>query len=101
LAAVLIRRARKLYLNEDLGLELKNTVYALDILVLEFGAFYVIDRGYLHFARLIRPDHNTCYDFLCIKARPDGLTNLYPGKVDGLSDCGSIRINQPRDASTH
>ena len=30
LAAVLIRRARKLYLNEDLGLELKNTVYALD-----------------------------------------------------------------------
>jgi hypothetical protein len=30
LAAVLIRRARKLYLDEDLGLELKNTVYALD-----------------------------------------------------------------------
>jgi hypothetical protein len=30
LAAVMIRRARKLYLDEDLGLELKNTVYALD-----------------------------------------------------------------------
>ena len=30
LAAVLIRRARKLYVDEDLGLELKNTVYALD-----------------------------------------------------------------------
>lgn len=30
LAAVLIRRARKLYLDEDLGLDLKNTVYALD-----------------------------------------------------------------------
>jgi len=30
LATVLIRRARKLYLDEDLGLDLKNTVYALD-----------------------------------------------------------------------
>ena len=30
LAAVLIRSARKLYVDEDLGLELKNTVYALD-----------------------------------------------------------------------
>jgi hypothetical protein len=107
LAAVLIRRARKLYLDEDLGLDLKNTVYALDattidlclslfdwapfrkakaavklhtlldlrgfipafihirdgkmhevnvldILVLEPGAFYVMDRGYLDFARLFQ-----------------------------------------------
>ena len=30
LASVLIRRIRKLYLDEDLGLDLKNTVYALD-----------------------------------------------------------------------
>ncbi len=30
LASVLIRRASKLYLDEDLGVELKNTVYALD-----------------------------------------------------------------------
>jgi hypothetical protein len=30
LAAVLIRRARKLYLDEDLGLDLKNKVYALE-----------------------------------------------------------------------
>lgn len=30
LAAVLIRRARKLYSNTDLGLDLTNTVYALD-----------------------------------------------------------------------
>ena len=30
LAAVLIRRARKIYSQEDLGLDLKNTVYALD-----------------------------------------------------------------------
>ena len=105
LAAVLIRKARKLYCNEDLGIELSNTVYALDsttidlclsifdwapfrttkaaiklhtlldlrgnipafihisdgkmgdvnvldILPIEAGAFYIMDRGYLDFARL-------------------------------------------------
>jgi len=104
LAALLIRRARKLYRDEDLGLDLTNTVYALDattidlclslfdwapfrstkaavkmhtlldlrgaiptfihisdgkmhdvnvldILLIEAGAFYVMDRGYLDFAR--------------------------------------------------
>jgi hypothetical protein len=105
LAAVLIRRARKLYASEPLGVELDNTVYALDsstidlclslfdwapfrstkaaiklhtlldlrgaipafihisdgklhdvnvldLLAFEAGAFYVMDRGYLDFARL-------------------------------------------------
>jgi len=105
-AALLIRRARKLYAEDDpLGLELKNTVYCLDattidlclslfewapfrrtkaaiklhtlldlrgaipafihisdgklhdvnvldLLALEAGAFYVMDRGYLDFTRL-------------------------------------------------
>ena len=107
LAAVLIRRARKLYRDQDLGLDLANTVYALDattvdlclslfewapfrstkaavklhtlldlrgsiptfihvsdgkmhdvnvldILLLEAGAFYVMDRGYLDYARLYK-----------------------------------------------
>ena len=105
LAAVLIRRARKLYCNDVFGLDLTNTVYALDsttidlclslfewapfrktkaavklhtlldlrgaipafihisdgkmgdvnvldILPVEAGAFYVMDRGYLDFGRL-------------------------------------------------
>jgi len=105
LAAVLIRRARKLYASEPLGVELDNTVYALDsstidlclslfdwapfrstkaaiklhtlldlrgaipafihisdgkmhdvnvldMLNLEPGAFYVMDRAYVDFARL-------------------------------------------------
>lgn len=105
LAAVLIRRARKLYAREPLSVELDNTVYALDsstidlclnlfnwasfrstkaaiklhtlldlrgaiptfihisdgklhdvnvldILPVEAGAFYVMDRGYVDFARL-------------------------------------------------
>jgi len=107
LAAVLIRRARKLYCDDDLGLDLTNTVYALDsttidlclslfdwapfrstkaavklhtlldlrgnipafihvsdgkmgdvnvldILPIEAGAFYVMDRGYLDFTRLYK-----------------------------------------------
>ena len=105
LAAMLIRRARKLYANDSLGVELDNTVYALDsstidlclslfdwasfrstkaaiklhtlldlrgaipafihisdgklhdvnvldMLSFEAGAFYVMDRGYVDFARL-------------------------------------------------
>ncbi|MHB1565727.1 MAG: IS4 family transposase [Acidiferrobacter sp.] len=109
LAAVLIRRARKLYRDEDLGLDLSNTVYALDAttidlclslfdwapfrstkaaiklhtlldlrgaiptfihisdgklqdvnmldtLPVEAGAFTVMDRGYLDFARLYQMD---------------------------------------------
>jgi len=105
LAALLIRRARKLYASESLGVELDNTVYALDsstidlclslfdwapfrstkaaiklhtlldlrgaipafihisdgklhdvnaldMLRFEAGAFYVMDRGYVDFARL-------------------------------------------------
>lgn len=104
-AEALIRRARKLYCGEDLGLDLNNTVYALDsttidlclslfewapfrttkaaiklhtlldlrgsipafihisdgkmhdvrvldLLLIEAGAFYVMDRGYLDFQRL-------------------------------------------------
>ncbi|WP_428484488.1 IS4 family transposase [Rhodopila sp.] len=107
LAQTLIVRARKLYAGEDLGLDLKNTVYALDsttidlclsmfpwahfratksavkmhtlldlrgnipsfihisdgklhdvhaldLLVPEPGAIYVMDRGYIDFARLHR-----------------------------------------------
>jgi len=105
LAAVLIRRARKLYSGDSLGVDLDNTVYALDsstidlclslfewaplrstkaaiklhtlldlrgaipafihisegklhdvnvldLLSFEAGAFYVMDRGYVDFARL-------------------------------------------------
>jgi len=105
LAAVLIKRARKLYIDDDIGLDLVNTVYALDsttidlcltlfpwadfrttkaavkmhtlldlrgpipsfihvstgkmgdalaldLITLEAGAIYVMDRGYIDFRRL-------------------------------------------------
>jgi transposase len=107
LAQVLIRQARELYTHDELGVELEQTVYALDsttielclslfpwapherskaavkmhtlldirgsipsfVLItparssdvsaldhlgLEAGSFYVMDRGYIHFARLYR-----------------------------------------------
>jgi len=80
LAAILIRRARKLYAHDDIGLDLDSTVYALDsttidlrgpipsfihvsngkmgdalaldLIAPEAGAIYVMDRGYVDFRRL-------------------------------------------------
>ena len=137
LAAVLIRRARKLYLDEDLGLDLKNTVYALDattidlclslfkwapfrkakaavklhtlldlrgsipafihisdgkmhevnvldILVLEPGAFYVMDRGYVDFARLFQM--HQAGSFFVTRAKSNmNARRVYSAKVDRTS----------------
>ena len=121
-AQVLIARARKLYLNDDFGVELDNTVYALDStiidlcfslfpwatyksdqhavklhtlldlrgsiptfiritpaqlhdikimdqIVLEPGSFYIMDRGYLDFARLHRWTRSGA--FFVTRARKD------------------------------
>ena len=137
LAAVLIRRARKLYLDEDLGLDLKNTVYALDattidlclslfdwapfrkakaavklhtlldlrgaipafihisdgkmhevnvldILVLEPGAFYVMDRGYLDFARLFKMHQAGAFFVTRAKSNMNA-RRVYSAKVDRSS----------------
>ena len=120
LAALLIRRARKLYCEVDLGLDVSNTVYALDsttidlclslfdwapfrktkaaikmhtlldlrgnipafihisdgkmgdvkvldILAIEPGAFYVMDRGYLDFDRLFKM--HQCGAFFVTRAK--------------------------------
>jgi len=80
LAMGLVAKARRLYAGEDLGLDLENTVYALDsstidlsmtlflfvspgslhdanwldALVFEAGAIYLFDKGYIDFRRLYR-----------------------------------------------
>jgi hypothetical protein len=133
-AQVLIARARELYRNEDLGTDLRNTVYALDSttidlcfslfpwatyktnqhavklhtlldlrgniptviritpaqlndlqfldhIVLEPGAFYVMDRGYLDFTRLHR--WTLAGAFFVIRARKDfRFRRLISHKVD-------------------
>jgi hypothetical protein len=148
LAAVLIRRARKLYLNEDLGLELKNTVYALDpttidlclglfdwapfrstkaavkmhtlldlrgaipafihisdgkkhdvhvldMLPIEAGAFYIMDRGYLDFARLFAMHQSAAFFVTRAKSNMNA-RRVYTAPVDrttGLVCDQTIALN--------
>ncbi|SCC94508.1 transposase [Thiomonas sp. X19] len=134
LAAVLIRRARKLYANDSLGVDLDNTVYALDsstidlclslfdwapfrptkaaiklhtlldlrgaipafihisdgklhdvnvldMLSLEAGAFYVMDRGYVDFARLYTL-HQAGAFFVTRAKSPMDVRRVYSATVD-------------------
>ena len=133
-AQILIGRARKLYVHDSFGIELKQAVYALDSttidlclslfpwavfrkrkgavklhtlldlrgsipvvvvithgkihdvnildqIVVEPGAFYVVDRGYLDFARLHRI--HTSGAFFVIRAKQNfRFRRLYSQKVD-------------------
>jgi len=133
-AGILIGRARKLYIHDSFGIELKQAVYALDSttidlclslfpwavfrrqkgaiklhtlldlrgsiptvvvithgkvhdvnmldqLCIEPGAFYVVDRGYLDFARLHRI--HTSGAFFVIRAKENfRFRRLYSQKVD-------------------
>jgi len=134
LAALLIRRARKLYASESLGVELDNTVYALDsstidlclslfdwapfrstkaaiklhtlldlrgaipafihvsdgklhdvnvldMLTLEAGAFYVMDRGYVDFERLYAM-HQAGAFFVTRAKAPMDARRVYSAQVD-------------------
>jgi IS4 transposase len=148
LSALLIRRARKLYHDEDLGLDLTNTVYALDattidlclslfdwapfrstkaavkmhtlldlrgaipafihisdgkmadvkvldILPVEAGAFYVMDRGYLDFGRLFKL-HQAGAFFVTRAKRGMNARRVYSTKTDratGVVCDQSIRLS--------
>ena len=134
LAALLIRRARKLYCDDSFGIDLDNTVYALDattidlclslfpwapfrsakaavklhtlldlrgnipafihisdgkthevnvldILPIEAGAFYVMDRGYLDFSRLFAL-HQTGAFFVTRAKRGMDARRVYSMPVD-------------------
>lgn len=136
-AQVLIRRARRLYAAETLGIELSNTVYALDsttidlclsvfpwahfratkaavkmhtlldlrgsipsfihisdgklhdvnaldLLLPEPGAFYVMDRGYLDFARLHVLDQAGAFFVTRAKSNMDA-RRIYSAKSDRTS----------------
>jgi uncharacterized protein DUF4372/DDE family transposase len=136
-AQKLISQARKLYSGEDLGLDLSNTVYALDsttidlclsmfpwapfrvakaavklhtlldlkgaipsfihisdgkwhdvnildLLIPEPGAFYVMDRGYLDFARLYALHQSGCFFVTRAKSNLDA-RRLYSAPVERSS----------------
>jgi transposase len=147
-AQVLINKARKLYANEDFGLQLKRTTYALDSttidlclslfpwakfrkhkaavklhtlmdlkgsiptfiritdgkvhdvnilndLILEPGAIYIMDRGYLDFARLYTFTQNLSTFITRPKSNFD-YRRLYYQEVDkasGLQCDQTIRLN--------
>jgi hypothetical protein len=133
-ATLLIRRARKLYRDDDLELDLSNTVYALDsttidlclslfdwapfrstkaavkmhtlldlrgaipafihisdgkmgdvnvldLLPIEAGAFYVMDRGYLDFARLYKVHQSGAF-FVTRAKRGMNARRVYSSKTD-------------------
>jgi hypothetical protein len=137
LAALLIKRARKLYANEPLGLDLENTVNALDsttidlclslfewapfrsakaaiklhtlldmrgsipsfihitdgkvhdvnvldVLAFEAGAFYVMDRGYVDFARLFGI-HQAGAFFVTRAKRGFDARRVYSARCDRLA----------------
>ena len=146
-AQILIRHARKLYANEDFGVQLDETVYALDAtiidlclsvfpwakfrkskgavklhtlldlrgaiptvvsitdgkvhelnildrLIAEIGAIYIMDRGYLDFARLYRMHQNTA--FFVIRAKSTlKFRRIYSHPIDkntGLRCDQTIRL---------
>jgi hypothetical protein len=147
-ATLLIRRARKLYRDDDLELDLSNTVYALDsttidlclslfdwapfrstkaavkmhtlldlrgnipafihisdgkmadanvfdILPIEAGAFYVMDRGYLDFARLYKL-HQAGAFFVTRAKRGMSARRVYSTKTDrttGVNCDQAIALN--------
>jgi transposase len=152
-AQVLIHEARSLYADTDLGLELKETVYALDSstidlclsifpwarfrktksalklhtlldlrgnipafiwitdgkvhdvnaldhLVPEPGAIYVMDRAYLDFKRLYQM-HQYASVFVIRSKRNTGLRRLYSQKVDKTKNIICDQIVVPTGVNSH
>ena len=122
LAQLLIARARRLYAQDPLGVELDQTVYAfdsttidlclslfpwaqaevcvLDGLLLEPGAFYLMDRGYLDFQRLYRFVHAGAFFVTRTKAgiRFNRLASLLVDKSTGVRSDHLVRLTLQRSA---
>lgn len=155
-AQVLIARARQLYANDSLGIELEQTVYALDsttidlclslfpwarfrrkkgavklhtlldvrgsiptfihisdgkmhdvgvldLLLIESGAFYVMDRGYVDFARLRRFTDNAAFFVTRAKRNLDYTrrTRRPVDKSTGLRCDQTIRLAGPKSSQLY
>jgi len=145
-AQLLISEARSLYAHDEFGIELEETVYALDSttidlclslfpwapwerskaaikmhtlldvrgsipsfihitparvhdvtvldeIVLEPGAFYIMDRGYIHFARLYR--FTLAASFFVVRAREN---MRYRRRYSHVVDAGGRDVNEAGDA---
>jgi len=155
-AQVLIRTARSLYINEDFGLSLEETVYAfdsttidlclslfpwahfrkhkaavkahtlldlrgsipcfiqitegkthdvniLDELILEPGAFYVMDRGYIDFLRLYRFTQSLAFFVVRAKSNLDYARRTYRlvDKSTGLRSDQTIILKGPQTSQDY
>jgi hypothetical protein len=147
LAKILMRKARPLYAGEDLGLDLENTIYALDSttidlsltlfpwadfrqtkagiklhtqidlrgpiptcicitgarqhdvgwldgLIFEAGAFYLMDRGYMDFARLILIANAGAFFVTRAKCNLQ-FTRHYSKPVDRFTGLRSDHVGKP------
>ena len=147
LAKTLMRKARPLYAGEDLGMELENTIYALDSttidlsltlfpwadfrktkagiklhtqidlrgpiptcihvtgarqhdvgwldnLIFEAGAFYLMDRGYMDFARLILIANSGAFFVTRAKSNLQ-FTRHYSIPVDRFTGLRSDHVGKP------
>lgn len=147
LAKILMRKARPLYAGEDLGLDLENTIYALDSttidlsltlfpwadfrqtkagiklhtqidlrgpiptcicitgarqhdvgwldsLIFEAGAFYLMDRGYMDFARLILIANAGAFFVTRAKSNLQ-FTRHYSKPVDRFTGLRSDHVGKP------
>ena len=155
-AQVLIRTARSLYINEDFGLNLDETVYAfdsttidlclslfpwahfrkhkaavkahtlldlrgnipsfiqitegkvhdvniLDELILELGAFYIMDRGYIDFLRLYRFTQSLAFFVVRAKRNLDYARRAYRpvDKSTGLRSDQTIILKGPQTSQDY
>lgn len=155
-AQVLIRMARSLYVDEDFGLDLEETVYAfdsttidlclslfpwarfrkhkaavkahtlidlrgnipcfiqitegkthdvniLDELILEPGAFYTLDRGYIDFARLYRFTQSLAFFVVRAKRNLDYTRRTYRlvDKSTGLRSDQTILLKGPQTSQNY
>ena len=147
LAKILMRKARPLYVGEDLGLDLENTIYALDSttidlsltlfpwadfrqtkagiklhtqidlrgpiptcicitsarqhdvgwldsLIFEAGSFYLMDRGYMDFARLILIANAGAFFVTRAKSNLQ-FTRHYSKPVDRFTGLRSDHVGKP------
>ena len=108
-----IRSTIKLHTLHDLRCNISSLIHitdgkgsdyqAHDVLMLEVGSFYIMDRGYIDFARLNR--FNLASAFLVIRARANTLyRRLYSHPVDkssGLICDQTVQLDGQQSASTY
>jgi hypothetical protein len=80
-----------------------SDVTVLDLLPIEAGAFYVLDRGYTDFARLYRLNQDLAFFVIRAKRRLDYARRSYMqvDKTTGLRSDSTIRLRGPKSSKLY